>query len=204
MTNTTPDDAKTSRADATRQRIIETAASLFAEHGYTATTVDELIRAVGLSKGAFFHHFESKRLLALTCYRQKQSEIMRRLLAGVAEYDDPLERLRAAIDARCDAVATDPALRCVLRLCKELADDPDLVDELAAAIRIPTSVIAGEIRAARARGLVSESVDAESAAESLFSGLVGLDHMSGVAFQIGDLKNKTRAFMAVFMRGMRS
>lgn len=43
-----------------RQRILETAWGLFLEKGYDNTTVDEIIKACGISKGGFYHHFSSK------------------------------------------------------------------------------------------------------------------------------------------------
>jgi len=43
-----------------RAQILDAAAQLFAAKGYEATTVNDLILAVGLSKGAFYYHFASK------------------------------------------------------------------------------------------------------------------------------------------------
>jgi AcrR family transcriptional regulator len=47
----------------TRDFIIKTALSLFLEKGYKATTMSELVKKAGLTKGAFYHYFESKELL---------------------------------------------------------------------------------------------------------------------------------------------
>lgn len=49
---------------ATRQRILGAARDLVIANGYRATSVDAVLAAAGTSKGAFFHHFESKRALA--------------------------------------------------------------------------------------------------------------------------------------------
>lgn len=45
---------------ASRERIIRVAALLFAEHGYHAVGVSDLCKAVGLSRGALYHHIRSK------------------------------------------------------------------------------------------------------------------------------------------------
>ena len=45
---------------ATKDIIITTAARLFSVHGYENTSVQEIIDTVGVSKGAFYHHFTSK------------------------------------------------------------------------------------------------------------------------------------------------
>ncbi len=44
----------------TKLKIINAAWKLFYEHGYDNTTVDEIIRESGTSKGSFYHHFASK------------------------------------------------------------------------------------------------------------------------------------------------
>jgi TetR/AcrR family transcriptional repressor of nem operon len=47
-----------------RERILEAAQHLVIENGFAATSVDQVINAAGTSKGAFFHHFDSKLALA--------------------------------------------------------------------------------------------------------------------------------------------
>ena len=49
---------------ATRERILTSAERLVIDNGYAATSVDQVIAASRTSKGAFFHHFESKLDLA--------------------------------------------------------------------------------------------------------------------------------------------
>jgi TetR/AcrR family transcriptional regulator, transcriptional repressor for nem operon len=50
---------------ATKTKLLDAALSLIRTKGYSATTVDDLCRAAGVTKGAFFHHFASKEALAL-------------------------------------------------------------------------------------------------------------------------------------------
>lgn len=49
----------------TRSVIIDAAVELFEEKGYEATSVEDVVRHVGLSKGAFYHYFEGKDELLL-------------------------------------------------------------------------------------------------------------------------------------------
>ena len=44
----------------TVEKILNAAAALFAEKGYAHTTLQDIIDATGLSKGAVYHHFQSK------------------------------------------------------------------------------------------------------------------------------------------------
>lgn len=47
----------------TREMIMETAYSLFIQSGYNAVTMNDIVTQTGLSKGAFYHHFNSKEQL---------------------------------------------------------------------------------------------------------------------------------------------
>src|SRR5258705_7792292 len=46
-------------------RLLDAAIQVIRGQGYSATTVDDICRAAGLTKGAFFHHFKSKEDLAV-------------------------------------------------------------------------------------------------------------------------------------------
>ncbi|WP_263262186.1 TetR/AcrR family transcriptional regulator [Pseudomonas sp. RIT-PI-S] len=46
--------------DHTRQRILDSAARLFALHGFDAISLDDLMADAGLTRGAFYHHFRTK------------------------------------------------------------------------------------------------------------------------------------------------
>lgn len=48
-----------------REKLLEAAIKLVREKGFAATSVDELCRAAGVTKGAFFHHFASKEALGV-------------------------------------------------------------------------------------------------------------------------------------------
>lgn len=50
-------------ADDRQAEILEAARALFFEHGYEAASVQQIIDRIGISKGAFYHHFDSKEAL---------------------------------------------------------------------------------------------------------------------------------------------
>jgi TetR/AcrR family transcriptional repressor of nem operon len=99
--------ARTSRPRADRRsvnaraRLLDAALAVIRKQGYAASTVDDLCAAAGVTKGAFFHHFESKEALAVAA-ADHWSETTGVLFAS-ADYhakDDPLERVLAYIDYR--------------------------------------------------------------------------------------------------------
>ena len=51
---------------ATRNKILDQAEAMILDQGYAATSIDKLVAQAGVSKGSFFHHFETKAALAYT------------------------------------------------------------------------------------------------------------------------------------------
>lgn len=54
------------RGQDTRNRILDTTQTLVLEKGFSATSIDDILKAADVTKGAFFHHFRSKADLART------------------------------------------------------------------------------------------------------------------------------------------
>lgn len=62
------------KGDARRQAIVDTAERLFYEKGYEFTSVQDVLDAMSMSKGGFYHHFESKvSLLEAICEQRSES-----------------------------------------------------------------------------------------------------------------------------------
>ena len=53
------------RGEETRSHILDVAGELFAQRGYDATSVADICDGAGVTKGAFYHHFESKQAVFL-------------------------------------------------------------------------------------------------------------------------------------------
>src|SRR5579885_3581827 len=80
-----------------RERIIERAAELFAERGYSATSMNEVARACGVSKAALYHYVEDKYRL-LVEIAEGHVERLRALAREAAAVEDPQARLHALIE----------------------------------------------------------------------------------------------------------
>jgi len=69
---------------ATKEKILEVAQALVLEYGFGGMSVDQVITAAGITKGAFFHHFKSKNELAnalLKRYVQMDDQLLHELMA---------------------------------------------------------------------------------------------------------------------------
>lgn len=82
------------RPNDTRTRILDAAQSAVLEKGFAATSIDELIAAVGITKSGFFYHFKDKGELAkalLQRYIDEENELFDELFARADELnEDPL------------------------------------------------------------------------------------------------------------------
>jgi TetR/AcrR family transcriptional repressor of nem operon len=81
----------------TRARILDAAHAMILEKGYAGLSIDGLIGSVGLTKGAFFHHFKNKQALARSLIRRHADESVALLQTHIARASklssDPLQRL---------------------------------------------------------------------------------------------------------------
>lgn len=74
----------------TRGRIIEAAWKLFYSYGYDDTTVDDIIKESGTSRGSFYHYFEGKDALLSSLsylFDEKYEELMERLDPDMNSFD---------------------------------------------------------------------------------------------------------------------
>jgi AcrR family transcriptional regulator len=92
-----------------RGLIEEAAARLFAERGYTATTVEDIVAAAGVSKPMLYRHFESKKELQVKLLEHRRDELAAAPLDSFLQgHGAPHERLAAMIDAWFEHVEQHP------------------------------------------------------------------------------------------------
>lgn len=99
-----------------RGRLLEAAVDLIRTKGYTATTVDDLCAAAGVTKGAFFHHFDSKEHLAVEAADHWSTTTS--ALFAAADYHllaTPKQRVLGYIDLRASLIDGPPeAFTCLV------------------------------------------------------------------------------------------
>ena len=96
--------------EATRRALLAEGRRRFAEDGYHGVVLAEVARAVGVTKGAAYHHFDSKAGLFRAVVAEVQGDLGDRVAAAADEETDPWERLRAGCRAFL-AAGEDPAVR---------------------------------------------------------------------------------------------
>ncbi|GAB2182959.1 TetR/AcrR family transcriptional regulator [Roseibium sp. LAB1] len=157
---------KTKRPDA-RVKLLDSALRVIRMKGYTATTVDDLCREAGVTKGAFFHHFRSKDDLAVAA-ADYWSETTGALFEQAAYHDleDPLDRVLGYLDFRKALVQGEvPEFTCLVgTMVQEVYDtSPSIRDACNRSITGHAATLVSDIaKAAEAQG-----VDVPGGAESL-------------------------------------
>lgn len=84
------------RREATRHRLLDAACERFSVDGYEATSTDRIRQQAGVSRGAMYHHFPSKRDLFEAVFERVSSETIQRALQDAGSTTSPLEDLTGA------------------------------------------------------------------------------------------------------------
>jgi len=87
-----------------RQEILRTAARLFQQRGYDATSMNDVAAALKLSKGGLYHHFQSKDEILFHIMSHAMDITEERVIKAARGVLDPEERLRTLIRLHIDVV----------------------------------------------------------------------------------------------------
>ena len=100
------------KGEATRERILDVAEASILEKGFAATSIEELIAAVGISKNGFFYHFKDKNQLAkalLIRYVEREDELFDEFFARADELnEDPLHGFLVGLKMLAEMMADLP------------------------------------------------------------------------------------------------
>lgn len=158
----------------TRARLLEVAVECFAESGYEATSVAEICRRTGVSKGAFYHHFAGKQALFLELFQHWLDQIDEQLQEARDSAQSVDEALRSmAGSARHVFTTAGDQLPMFLEFWTQAAHDPAVWHTIVAPYRRYHSLFAGLVRQGIAEGSL-RPVDSELAARVIVSLAVGL------------------------------
>lgn len=82
-----------SKAERTRQFIIEKTAPIFNEKGYAGTSINDLIQATGLTKGSIYGNFENKDEVALAVFDYNHTKVNDYIKEKLMATENSIERL---------------------------------------------------------------------------------------------------------------
>jgi AcrR family transcriptional regulator len=97
------------RSEATRAKLLATARRLFETRGYAETAIEDVTREAGLTKGAFYHHFDDKKAIFRAVFEEAERQLARAASDG-ARGKDAWRRFRAGCRAFLEA-SLEPGLQ---------------------------------------------------------------------------------------------
>lgn len=104
------------QGNATRERLLDVATKLFVERGYDDTPIPAVLEAADVSRGALYHHFESKEDLFSAVLERVESELVEQIRDAAIPQDDPLAQLHAGCGLFLRRAANDPAVQRIVLL----------------------------------------------------------------------------------------
>ncbi len=188
------------RSEETRTHILEAALRRFANHGYSAASVDEICAEAGISKGAFYHHFPSKQALFLELLNEwldtidagfeaaRKTTVPETLLA----FTDMLPGIFAAADGR---------LPMFLEFWLQASRDEAVWQATIAPYERYQHYFTALVEQGQAEGSFRAEVDAPCAAKAIVGLAVGL-LLQGLLTSETDWQKTARVSMEVLLNGL--
>ena len=182
------------RAERTRQRIIEAAAEVFDQNGFSGTSVSEILARAGVTKGALYFHFPSKEAIAATI---EGSEVV--ALAAVVSASGPF--LQAVIDlshGMARALQESPMVRASIRLAIESSFSEPSPGPYVSSIELIRTLL---LRA-QGEGTVRLDLDVDAAARFIISSFTGAQIVSQVFTGRQDLEQRLVELWGFILPGL--
>ena len=172
------------RSEATRRKIINAAVDLFAEVGYQATGLGDIIERAEMTKGALYYHFDSKEALA-TAIIEEGANTALTAYRNINEPSAPaLENMIHGVFVVADLIRNDKMVRTTAQLLRAFGKFNAAT--LLAQGHLLAEMVA-QARQAIAEDDLREDLDPETVGEVIVGALVGAELVSNVASGGADL-----------------
>jgi AcrR family transcriptional regulator len=161
-----------------RDRIVHAAVRVFGEHGFHRATMQDIVRASGLSVGAIYTYFKSKSDLILAGCDLITDQELAQLGARLASVTDYRERIAAAIGYWFDNLAVEQSHRgsgfLLLQAWAEVETDPAIREMLIRRRRETVTAIVLVLQEGVMRGELPSWLDVASVSQALAALLDGM------------------------------
>jgi TetR/AcrR family transcriptional regulator, transcriptional repressor of aconitase len=161
---------------ARRDQIVEAARALFAERGFARTTMNDVVRASGLSMGAVYRYFPAKSDLVLAVCEGHGGDV------DGAFPDEPPEDLLRRLAG--EVAPGEPHARMAIQIWGEAVLVPDLGERVVATHRRLEDHLARLV--AQRRGAPEDDPECRAAAQAALASLIGLAALSALGVAVED------------------
>lgn len=162
------------------EAVLDAAMHLFWEQGYEATSMNDLLQAMKLSKSSLYQRFGGKKELFLQCMTRYSEESRARLRVELEQAASGLEFIRELLlHTSSEAGANECKRGCLLmNTASEFAQqDPEIASRVVSGIEGFRSILQLAIRRGQDEGEISANHSAEALSSYLMSSVAGLKTM---------------------------
>jgi AcrR family transcriptional regulator len=187
------------RAVLTRGRVLSAAAEVFARTGFLAASMNDIVDAAGVTKGAVYFHFPSKEALAVAIVEEQFAQ-WPAIVGAIARHAPDALTAIVALTYEVGARFRDDVL---VTAGVRLSFERGLVNA-----DMPTpfvgwiSQLQGMFAQARRAGLLAPGITPAPAARALVGGFFGVQHVSEILTGRKDLEVRLDEFWRVFLVGL--
>ena len=171
--------AGVTKGERSRQRIVETAAVLFNQKGFTGCSMGNIVAASGLEKGTLYGHFSTKEELALLAFDYAWKDTSDKRLRNVGTVSNAVDKLKLHVDN-----FNSPSFPggCPLLNFAVDADDGNLVlrTRVRKALKGWEDLLAKIVEDGQSAGEINPEIDPHSVANLVISILEGAAEMARI------------------------
>lgn len=165
----------TKKGSETRARILNAARSLYSSHGSDGTTLEDIITASGVTKGAFYHYFNSKEVLCLELIELVTKEY-EDMIEGIDPCLGPVDKLQELIRTLDQLNSSGKWVngKLMIRLSADSDDGhPEMKEKLGNFWRRFSRVFEEIIEQCQQAGQLTQNIDAHTQAKMIMSLIAG-------------------------------
>jgi AcrR family transcriptional regulator len=170
---TTKTRAAVTKGERSRQKIVETAAVLFNQKGFTGCSMGDIVAASGLEKGTLYGHFSTKEELALFGFDYAWKDTSEKRIRKVDTVSNAIDKLKLHIDNYVNTPSFPGG--CPLLNFAVDADDgnPALRTRVRKALKGWEDFLAKIVKDGQSAGEINPEIDPHSVANLVISILEG-------------------------------
>lgn len=108
--------SRASYSASTKRALVDVAETLFTDHGYASTALEQIVAGAQVTKGALYHHFSGKQALFEAVFDRVESDASRTIRTAVHDHrEDPWEKALAGLRAFLEVVQQPRYRRIVIQ-----------------------------------------------------------------------------------------
>jgi AcrR family transcriptional regulator len=162
--------ARQVRSEVTRRRILDAAIDVFGEVGYAAAGWNTIIERTGMTKGALYHHFESKESLASAIIEEGSDALLAAFRNVCGPSSPALENMIHGTFTVANMVGSDKTARAAEQLTAALSGFNESAGRFSASL---VELMTAQARRACAEGDLRDHLDPRVVGESITGAMFG-------------------------------